>query len=122
MVPVQTLLDTKTFLLKGETKEEIDERVKLIKDVVKSYKVMATAMKRGCTDMTSALNCVKTSENLRRDQKNTTREKRRALKLPPNCSTSDPSCLKICKVLEKPGFKYIEARLKVRMQFSQNQG
>lgn len=112
IVPVQTLLDTKTFLLKGETKEEIDERVKLVREVIKSYKVMGTAMKRGCTDMASALNCVKTSENLRKDSKTTTRERRKALKLPPNCSTSDPSCLKICKVLEKPGFKYSEGMLK----------
>lgn len=107
MVPVQTLLDAKSFLLGKSaecTKEDVESNAKLIRDIFAGYKHMAKALRKGMGDMGSALNCVKTSTQLQSSQKKrAAREKRQSLKLPPHCSTSDPSCLKIYKALETLG-------------------
>ena len=103
LVCVPKLLDSKAFLMSGDcTKESIDSQGKLAKDIINGYKHMTRALRRGFTDMASALTCVKTSQSLRsrENHKASQRKGRKALKLPPNCSTSDPSSLKIYKSLE----------------------
>ncbi|CAK9099080.1 DnaJ-like 1 [Durusdinium trenchii] len=111
-VPCHLLMDLKVYLLEDEhTRAGIDEQAKKVRLMLTGFRTMTSALKKGCSDMTSALNTVKAAAALQDKQsqdgtgttkpKAKAKAKTRAAKLPTYASTSDPSVIKIHRLLVK---------------------
>ena len=101
MLPVTTLLDLHTFLY-CDSKEKIEENTKQVKQILTGYTSMCKILKSGGNDMSSALQTVKTAASLKAaETKREAKAKRRATKLPNECDTSDPACIKAYRTIEK---------------------
>lgn len=109
-VPTSMLLNMKDFLLVGEhSRQSIDDRCKQVRALLAGYRAMTAGLKRGCSDMCSALNTIKAAEQLQSRNSSTgngpaakmAAKKAKARKLPSYANTSDPSIIKIHKMLCK---------------------
>ena len=106
MVPSHMLLvDLNKFLLSGEhSRAGIEEQVKKVRLLNSGTRAMTTALKKGCADMMSALNTVKAATALQNrggaaTAKAAAKAKHKLCKLPAFACTSDPSIIKIHRLL-----------------------
>lgn len=103
-------MDIKAYLLQGEqTRQSIETNAKNARSIFAGLRTMTAALKKGCSDMTSALNTVKVAAALQEraaasGQSASSRaaaKAAKAKKLPSYAATNDPSCIKIHKILTK---------------------
>ena len=102
-IPCSQLTDVKTYLLAGEqSRAGIEEQAKKVRLLISGYRAMTGALKKGCSDMTSALKTAQTAQSLRERQAEAkAKAKTRTPKLPAFASTSDPSAIKMHRTLTK---------------------
>ena len=108
-VPCNLLTDLQKYLLEGEiSRQGIDQQIKNVRVIISGLRAMAAALKKGCGDMASALNTVRSASALReRNSKGKGQGQAGRLqpkakwKLPSYASTSDPSVIKVHKHLSK---------------------
>lgn len=108
MIPSHMLLvDLNKYLLSGEhSRAGIEDQVKKVRLLNSGTRAMTAALKKGCADMMSALNTVKTATALQNragtaTAKAAAKAKNKMAKLPAFACTSDPSIIKIHRLLVK---------------------
>ena len=102
------LMDLKGFLLEGKhTRNGIEDQSKKVRLILSGYRSMGNALRKGTTDMQSALNTIKTAAALRAKQAKSASDRKaakakvKATKLPNFAATSDPSIIKNHRSISK---------------------
>lgn len=99
------MMNLKGYLLEGpHSRAGVDEQAKKVRTMMSGFRCMTSALKKGASDVQSALNTIKAAEALkerRSGDKRAAQAKAKMLELPAFASTSDPSIIKIHKSLCK---------------------
>lgn len=101
-------MDLKGYLLQGDRpgRAGVEDQCKKVRTIIAGFRSICQSVKKGCGDMSSALNTIKAAVALKekhgKDKKNMhPKGKSKITKLPKFASTRDPNIIKIHKVICK---------------------